>query len=938
MLLWGAASSILAAAALPAPAQTRDGNGGASDADPPQLQEVVVSGVRRSLENAITTKRDADVVVDAISAEDVGKFPTENVAESLQRVTGVQISRFRGEGQNVTIRGLSPGFTLVELNGHTIANALGPSGSNISRSFDFTILPSEFVSKVEVFKTPSADMEEGGLAGTVVARTVRPLDIGKRKLTANIEEANESNRNQWAPRASAFYTDVFADGKLGVSVGGAYTKRLTETDDPHITRDRRLTEASTSPVSGLDLNGNGIVEDGKAGRPLNTTKYALIDSIFQTLYREDRERKTLMGTVQFKPLDHLEFTADSFYGKMHLFSPRLTDLIRIGAAAKGPIVAGTSVIDQRPGNSSPVGDNGAPVNTIESVETRGVDERADGRTESRDADLLSVGLNGTYWTDNELKVSTEVSLSRARQVMDNPLEENQRSADVSYDLLQNSNLVSYNYVGADNAARLDPTTFKLLSLNGEWGQRRSDDQRDASIDVRKGVHWGWIDSLQAGGRFAVRSVYQDNRRIAATSTQLSPLWNGAAQPPAADLFLVPVHPSTGTFADAGGSTAGLFPQTYLVNDPFAFINYFGRQRIESLATITNDPTGIIDVKENTGALYLRMNLGAFDKKLTGNIGVRVVRTNQISKGVAPDLNNITFRPQSGSITNVPSAGPITVDRTYNDVLPSLNLKYNLTEEVVLRLAASRTMSRPTLTQLSPTVSASGANSTITANNPNLDPFRSNNYDLSAEWYFARGGLLSTTVFYKDIVSQVIPVSNLIPLSITQINGDGSTQKVQQTWTSSTLVNGPGIGVTGAEFSYQQNFDFLPKPFDGFGFLGNYTLLQSHGGNLPLVGASKNNYTASLYYEKNWFGGRVTYTYRGKFYTNTEGNTQDQVWEQPFGTLDANVTFGIGDHFSVVFEATNILQDTNRQRFEPIDLIADYVDNGRRIMAGVRATF
>jgi outer membrane receptor protein involved in Fe transport len=217
----------------------------------------------------------------------------------------------------------------------------------------------------------------------------------------------------------------------------------------------------------------------------------------------------------------------------------------------------------------------------------------------------------------------------------------------------------------------------------------------------------------------------------------------------------------------------------------------------------------------------------------------LVHTNQISKGVLPDLNNITYNPGAGSITQVPSAG----DRTYNDVLPSLNLKYSLTEDLVLRLAASRTMSRPTLTQLSPTVTASGA-----------------------------------------------------------------------------------------------NFDFLPKPLDGLGFLGNCTYLQSHGGTLPLIGASKNNYTASIYYEKGWFGGRVTYTYRGKFYTSTEGNTRDDVWEQPFGTLDANVTSGIGDHVSLVFEANNILQDTNRQRFEPIDVISDYFDNGRRIPAGVRATF
>jgi iron complex outermembrane receptor protein len=182
------------------------------------------------------------------------------------------------------------------------------------------------------------------------------------------------------------------------------------------------------------------------------------------------------------------------------------------------------------------------------------------------------------------------------------------------------------------------------------------------------------------------------------------------------------------------------------------------------------------------------------------------------------------------------------------------------------------------------------------------------------------------------------VNSLVPLTITQINGDGSTVPKQQTWTLSSLVNGPGIGVTGAELSYQQNFDFLPWFLDGFGFLGNYTYLQSHGGALPLIGASKNNYTASIYYEKGWFGGRLTYTYRGKFYTVTEGNTQDQVWEQPFGTLDANISFAIGQHVSVVFEANNILQDTNRQRFEPIDVIADYFDNGRRILAGIRATF
>jgi TonB-dependent receptor len=151
------------------------------------------------------------------------------------------------------------------------------------------------------------------------------------------------------------------------------------------------------------------------------------------------------------------------------------------------------------------------------------------------------------------------------------------------------------------------------------------------------------------------------------------------------------------------------------------------------------------------------------------------------------------------------------------------------------------------------------------------------------------------------------------------------------------VNGPGTSVQGVELAYQRNLDFLPGPLDGFGVLTNYTYMRNNG-NQPLQGASKNNYTASLYYEKKRFGGRVSYTYRGRFYVTTEGNTQDQVIEQPFGSLDANLTFTLGDHVSLVLEATNILQDTDRIRFEPINLADDYIDNGRRILVGARGSF
>jgi TonB-dependent receptor len=661
----------------------------------------------------------------------------------------------------------------------------------------------------------------------------------------------------------------------------------------------------------------------------------MLDQVFQGIAREDRTRKTFMATAQMRPNDHWDFTADSFYSKVDLFSPNYNDLLRlgIGLASGGPVVPGSIVLSPRSGNSSAVGDNGSPANTIEAGEFQGVDQRADSRAETRNGDLLSLTFGGAFHSDDGLKVSSEVGYSRAKQTRSNPLLENQRRADLAYDVRENSDLVSLQFGGNDNAARLDPSTFTLLGFNGEWDRKRQDEQTDLSVDLDKELTWGWLDGLQFGGRAAERKVNEDNRRIAANAAQLSPLWNGGAP----NLFLKEVRPSSGDFLGAEGDTSGLFHQSWLANDPIAFINAYGREAIEAVSTITNDPSGISNVKERTNALYMRANLANSNRRLTGNIGVRAVRTQQTSVGISPDLTGITFEPQAGSVTRVPAAAPLTVERSYTDILPSLNLKYDWTEELVSRFAVSRTMSRPSLLQISPSVTASGATQSLTANNPYLDPFRSTNVDLSGEWYFADGGLLAATVFYKDIGSLIVPQQTQIPLTITQINGDGTRQPINQVWTLNSLVNGSGISVDGIELAYQQNFTFLPGPFDGLGFLGNYTYLENHG-RQPLQGASRNNYTATVYYEKGRFGGRLAYTYRGEFYVTTEGNTQDQVLQQPFGTLDANVTLNVTDHLALVLEATNILQDTDRQRFEPIDLPADYIDNGSRVLIGARGSF
>ena len=763
---------------------------------------------------------------------------------------------------------------------------------------------------------------------------MRPLDIGEMKLAGNVQYADESNRDEWSPRASGFYSDTFADGMLGLALGVAYTERKTETHEQRITRFRRVPE---SAQGGLDLNDNGVIEDGRTGRPLNTTPYAMLDSIFHGIFREDRKRSTSVGTLQFRPNERWDFIAEGFYSKLDSLALNYSDLLRVGIglappAQGGKVVPGSVVLNPRPGNSSAVGDGGLPVRTLEAARFQGVDQRGDGRVEPREGDLKSFSLGSTYhgagW-----EASAELGYSTAKLTRSNPLLENQRFADVAYDIRPNEDLVSYSFGGNDEALRLDPSTYQLLGFNGEWDRHREDEQKDVSLDFTKEFKWWWIDGLKVGGRYARRSVYEDARRIQASTAQLAPLWNG--QRP--NLFLVEVRPSAGQFLDADGNTAGLFHQSWLVNDPMAFIRAYGRERIEALSTITNDPSGITDVKEDTSALYVRTDLVRPGGVFSGNVGLRVVRTQQTSVGISPDLNGITFEPQAGSATRVPSAQPFAVDRSYVDYLPSLNLKFDLTDDFLVRFAAARTMSRPGLTQISPTVTASGSTQSLTANNPELDPFRANNFDLSGEWYFSQDGLLATTLFYKQIVSQVVREQTQIPLTITQINADGSRTPLNQTWTLSRLVNGAGTAVSGAEFSYQQGFDFLPAPFDGFGFLGNYTYLESHGRE-RLQGASRNNYTASMYYEKGWLGTRLTYTYRDKFYSGVEGTSQDERIEQAFGTLDGTLTVNVNKNCSVVLEATNILEDTNRVVFEPIGISQFDTDSGRRVLLGIRASF
>lgn len=265
--------------------------------------EIVVTGIRAGLDRAVAVKREADTVVDAISAEDVGKFPDVNIAESVQRITGVQINRTRGEGRTVNIRGLPANFTQATFNGRVLPNASGDSAG--SRTFDFMVLPPEFVRTLSVYKSTTADLDEGGLAGTVDIRTPRPFETGKRVLSASVQGEYETNSGKLAPRASAFYSDTFADDRLGVSVGVSYTRRKPETHNASVSY-VTATEGSSAPN---DLDGDGkLNEAGAKVRYPNQVNYYMYD--------EDNERLSAIASLQYRASDNLTLSLDGFYSKL----------------------------------------------------------------------------------------------------------------------------------------------------------------------------------------------------------------------------------------------------------------------------------------------------------------------------------------------------------------------------------------------------------------------------------------------------------------------------------------------------------------------------------------------------------------------------------------------------------------------------------------------
>ena len=952
--------------------------------DAAEVEAVVVTGFRASLRSAINEKRREVGVVDVIKAEDIADFPDNNLAESIQRIPGVAIDREGGEGRSIVVRGLGPDFTRVRLNGiEALATTGGPdsgAGTNRGRGFDFNIFASELFQSITVRKTQAAEVEEGSLGATVDLQTSRPFDFGKPVLAASLQYGYSDLAEQWDPRVAFVASDTWFGGKLGALVSVAYTQRHIREEGYNSTRWDIGTSVQgfCSPVGFTPQNRPNSGTTGTtaancstgvprpANTPGNVAAYELASraDVYHprlpafTRSDHDNERLGVTASLQFRPTRRTVMNLDLLLAKL--------DSIRTDT--------GLSAISF----SRDLSVGGKPQTHVLQAEVDannqlvyGVFDNVDFRTSSTYSDITTEFSQVAFSVQHDITDRFRVNaiLGRAFSDFNNPVQTH-----VTFER-QNVDGFSWDYRGGERMPAMvlgfnpnDPAQWSVTpagtpnALRSEVRLRPQGVENvletgrlDFDYDVTDvfGLKFGAAYKKYDFSTYEQRRQNQDDTITAlpagVTIASLSGGLDGFGQGLPVSVPGGWVIPDVQAFATAyniycncNGPVAGGAnndPDDFRMTGPTN-----GDARRLNQANKEEDTSLYVQADFNTDRLF-------GGRTLRGDLGVRWVKT---------ELEATGFQSRGGGTQ-------VTVFNKYEDVLPSLNLALDLTEDVVLRFGAAKVMARPTLTSLNPggsTTTSNRANPSANLGNPYLEPFRATTYDFSAEWYFGQDSLLSFAYFYKDISTYI---QNLriedVPFSQGPLAGQEdifvpSSYTGDELWDFTTFVNTPGGPLQGFEISYQQPFTFLPERFaflppwvGNFGTLLNYTSVQSEISYATsptsgvyvtndLLNLSKTSYNATLYYEDERFSARVSAAYREGYLTRIPGqNNNDVEGKNETFNVDVSASYELTDQVSLTFEGLNLTDEFNdryvsSERNSP----STYTHSGRLYYLGVRYRF
>ncbi|MDB5754764.1 MAG: TonB-dependent receptor [Massilia sp.] len=656
------------------------------------LQHVEVRGIRETLKRNLAEKRDALNVVDSVTAEDLGKFPDKNVADSLQRVPGISVDRTWGEGRDIFVRGTDKNLNMTQLNGQSVASAYWWKNDSQSRGFNYDILPSELVGSLDVYKSPSADLDEGSIGGLVIVKTRKPLQF-KKPLTAQFsaEETYSKLPKKTDPQLSGLVNWYNEDKTLGVLLALSKQKRTMRRDGLE-----NFTDATKYNI--VDQNG--------VSTPNAYASWGGGSAIF----RQDRERTTGNLTLQIRPNSATDISLNYLNSDMSMNNNNQNYLWQAGglADASGTIhVTDPRFITTSDGTKALVGGTVGP--------TTGVSFEPIYRDSYIKSKVLD--LEGTY-DGNGWKAHGQVGTTSASGGSNHD-----RNFWFTGNTRATINLAPDTYeVHYLDMSPLDPTKLTLQSSR-DWIRKMESKENYAQTDLTFDVDGSFIKAIKVG--FKLRDNTVQNHRIIGTDGPGNPGWQSFTL---ADL-------STGAtpLLSQQAATAGSLTQYAWVDDALAASKGFA---MYDQGMVYAEAKGeYYKIKETITAAYLKADFAV--DKWRGDVGARLVRTRQTSEAYQ-DLNG----------NGIYTLG--SVARTYSDFLPNLNVVYDFRRDLLLRGAISRVMARNTFSDLSASTEVSGTTNAATAGNPLLKPYHADQVELGAEWYFADASLLSATAFTKKL--------------------------------------------------------------------------------------------------------------------------------------------------------------------------------------------
>ena len=921
-----------------------------------QLETVTVTGIRASLESALNAKRKDKGIVDVIKAEDMGKFPDTNLAESLQRVPGVVIDRDAGEGRNISVRGLGGDFTRTRINGiealATTGGTDSSGGANRTRAFDFNVFAADLFNSLTVRKSTSADVDEGSLGATVDLQTARPFDLKKFVATVAVKGTYNDIRGKATPKASFLISNTFADKKIGVLLSGAYSKRQVYEEGFSTVRWDNGTSSggwcsplgvtpanpATTTATANTCGSAGVASDAatapSARLPASqaaTDAYnaaSLATNYHPRLPRygrltHDQDRTGLTASVQVRPTDTTLMTFDMLYSKLD--ATRQEDFLEAISFSRTLAQGGkpqTSVVEAQ----------FAPSGQMVYGKFNGVDIRS----ESRFDKLTTEFTQPTLTVEQDITDTVKLTLKggRATSRFRNPIQTtttldapnvngyvydargDDRKPLITYGTLNPSDVngalaIHGVPVGATGITNFTPSEIRIRP-NGATNR-----QDVATADVA----WEAIpDFLTLRGGVSYKKFSFNSYEFRRTVETMNTL-------PAGTLPLSLVKTldgfGKGQSLPAGSVTSWVIPNLDAIASAYdIYCNCLktgqaGGSGDYRLSSITNGNArgNNRSISETDTGTWL---MGEFDTRLgglpvRGNVGTRYVKTALSATGY--------LATGGGS--------PVTATRQYTDWLPSANVGVNVTKDFIVRAAASKVMSRPPLPSLNPggTLSTTGTLS-YTGGNPALDPYRATTFDLSGEWYHSKNGFIGLGLFQKNIKSFVVTSGRNqaykdtgLPLSLLPANFTGD-----EIFNVSAPVNTDGGKLQGFEINVQQPFTFLPSWGKNFGVLANYTQVKSKM-KYPasqtattttyitedLINLSPRSWNLSFYYDDGTYSGRISGSSRASFLqTVVFQNNQNEQGKNKTFNLDMSLGYKVNSQLELTFEATNLTNQPNDQ--------------------------